>query len=144
MLHDLRKCCSVIALLLVCAAHAESRREPSLVEMDYKKWTARDGAPQGITALAQSPDGTLWIGSDSGLYSFDGRTFSPVRSAPDGTQLPVEPVRTLLAARDGTLWVGFFETGMARIQHGRVTLYSKVGEGRMNEPDNLREARDGS
>lgn len=144
MLLHLRKCCSVIGLLLVVgAAYAEPRREPSLAEMDHKKWTARDGAPQGITALAQGADGTLWIGSDSGLYSFDGRTFTPFRP-PSGVELPAQPVGTLLAARDGTLWVGFFQAGVARIRDGRVTVYSKVGEGRMSLTADLHEARDGS
>lgn len=145
MLSAHRKCCCVIGvLLLTLAAHAEPRREQALAEMDHKQWTARDGAPQGITALAQGADGTLWIGSDSGLYSFDGRAFTAFRAAAGETELPAEPVRSLLVARDGTLWVGFFQTGAAHIQDGRVTVYSKANDSRMSLLDNLREARDGS
>jgi signal transduction histidine kinase len=145
MLCVLRKCCSVIGLgLLMTAAHAQSAREQSLTEMDHKKWTARDGAPQGITALAQGADGTLWIGSDSGLYTFDGRTFTLFQATAGETEIPVEPVGTLLAARDGTLWAGFFQAGVAHIKQGRVTLYPKVAEGRMSLTTHLREARDGS
>ena len=145
MLCDLRKCCSVIGLgLLMTAAYAQSGREQALTEMDHKKWTARDGAPQGITALAQGADGTLWIGSDSGLYTFDGRTFTLFQATAGETEVPVEPVGTLLAARDGTLWAGFFQAGVAHIQQGRVTLYPTVAEGRMSLTAHLREARDGS
>src|SRR5580698_10012015 len=46
------------------------------------QWTAQDGAPQGVNALAQAPDGVLWVGSDSGLYSFDGRTFTEFQARP--------------------------------------------------------------
>jgi hypothetical protein len=31
--------------------------------MSLATWTARNGAPQGVTVLAQAPDGTLWIGA---------------------------------------------------------------------------------
>ena len=145
MLRNPRTCWSVIGLLLlVGAVQAEPGREQSLAEMDQQKWTARDGAPQGITELAQGADGTLWIGSDSGLFSFDGRTFSAFRSPAGAPELPVESIDALLAARDGTLWVGFFQAGVARIQHGRVTVYAKVDEKRMSVMEKLHEARDGS
>ena len=93
-----RRCWRVIGLLLlVGAAQAEPGREQSLAEMDHKTWTARDGAPQGINALAQGADGTLWIGSDSGLFNFDGRAFTPFQSPVGETDFPVDacshPVR---------------------------------------------------
>lgn len=140
-----RRCWRVIGLLLlVGAAQAEPGREQSLAEMDHKTWTARDGAPQGINALAQGADGTLWIGSDSGLFNFDGRTFTPFQSPVGETDFPVDAVRTLYAARDGTLWAGFFDAGVARIRHGRVTVYPTVDGNRLRVMDDLREASDGS
>src|SRR5262245_19442423 len=131
-------------LLALGVVHAEPRREQSLAEMDHKTWTARDGAPQGINALAQATDGTLWIGSDSGLFNFDGRAFAAFQSPAGEPELPVEPVRTLCVARDGTLWVGFFQAGVARIGQGHVTVYPKVGDNRLSGMDHLREASDGS
>ena len=142
---DSRICWRVIGLLLLIgAAQAEPGREQPFAEMDHKTWTARDGAPQGISALAQGADGTLWIGSDSGLFNFDGRTFTPFQSPASETELPVDAVRTLCVARDGTLWVGFFDAGVARIEHGRVTVYSMIGDHRLRVMDDLREASDGS
>lgn len=142
---DSRNCWRVIGLLLlVGAAHAEPGREQSFAEMDHKTWTARDGAPQGINALAQGADGTLWIGSDSGLFNFDGRAFTPFQSPPGEPELPVDAIRTLCVARDGTLWVGFFDAGIARIGHGRVTVQAMIGDHRLRGVNDLREASDGS
>ena len=35
--------------------------------MIHTAWTARDGAPQNINSLAQTSDGTLWLGTRVGL-----------------------------------------------------------------------------
>jgi ligand-binding sensor domain-containing protein len=145
MLVDSRISWRSIALLLACGVlQAQPRPEQALAEMDHQVWTARDGAPQTIRALARAADGTLWIGSDSGLFNFDGRTFAPFLSPAGEPDFPVDAVSSLLAARDGTLWVGFFDAGVAHIGPGRVTLYTNAGDHRLRVIKDLREARDGS
>jgi ligand-binding sensor domain-containing protein len=38
-----------------------------------KSWRTIDGLPQNsVTALAQTPDGYLWVGTQGGLARFDG------------------------------------------------------------------------
>ena len=49
--------------------------DPSLDVSQYAHtaWTARDGFSVGaIFAMAQTPDGYLWLGSEFGLFRFDG------------------------------------------------------------------------
>ena len=112
--------------------------------MDHATWTARDGAPQGILALAQATDGTLWIGAESGLFNFDGVTFTAF-SPPEGDPpLPVEPVNSVHVAQDGSLWAGFFQAGAAHIKNGRVKLYAKLGDEPIGLLENLTESSDGS
>ncbi len=44
-----------------------------------KQWTTAHGLPQSsVTALAQTPDGFLWVGTSDGLVRFDGTRFLPV------------------------------------------------------------------
>ena len=39
----------------------------------HKAWTIREGFFKSKTlCIAQTPDGYLWIGTDSGLVRFDG------------------------------------------------------------------------
>ena len=145
MLRSLGKCCSVIGLLFICGAlHAQPRQLQSLAAMDHKTWTGRDGAPQNIRALVQAADGTLWIGADSGLFNFDGRTFSAFESPEGEPELPVDAVSSLCFTRDGSLWIGYLDAGVARIRQGHVTLYATTGEHRLFVIRALREARDGS
>ena len=42
-------------------------RDRTLTQFHHTAWTAKDGAPSQISALAQTQDGYLWIGSARGL-----------------------------------------------------------------------------
>jgi signal transduction histidine kinase/ligand-binding sensor domain-containing protein len=74
----------------------------------HTAWTARDGALLGLVfAMAQTPDGYLWVAGSFGLFRFDGLRFVPWQP-PKGQSLPSGPY-SLLVSRDGTLWIGTFE-----------------------------------
>ena len=48
----------------------------------HTAWTARDGFSAGtIFAIAQTPDGYLWLGSEFGLFRFDGVQQCPMATA---------------------------------------------------------------
>ena len=127
----------------VAPAYSGAPQEESLAQMDHAAWTARDGAPQGIRALAQAADGTLWIGSEAGLYFFDGRTFTAFKSIPGEPQLPAEPVLSICIARDDSLWMGFLQAGAAHLAHGHVRLYPNMGKEPLGLVHNLRQSADG-
>ena len=101
--------------------------DPSLDVSQYAHtaWTARDGFSVGaVFAMAQTPDGYLWLGSEFGLYRFDG--VQPVLwQPPAGQQLPNKPY-ALLVTRDGTLWIGTFE-GLVSWNGAKLTSYPEIG-----------------
>ena len=42
----------------------------------HQSWSTQDGLPQGsVHAIAQTPDGYLWLATEAGLARFDGFTF---------------------------------------------------------------------
>jgi ligand-binding sensor domain-containing protein len=50
--------------------------EPLLRNEVLSTWTTEQGLPQNfVTALAQTPDGFLWVGTLNGLARFDGMPF---------------------------------------------------------------------
>ena len=74
----------------------------------HTAWTVRDGFSLGnIYAIAQTPDGYLWLGSEFGLFRFDGLRSLPWQP-PAGQHLPDRNINSLLVTRDGTLWIGSF------------------------------------
>jgi signal transduction histidine kinase/ligand-binding sensor domain-containing protein len=97
---------------------------PSLDISQYAHtaWTLREGIFQGyIEAMAQTPDGYLWLGTEFGLLRSDGVRFVPWKF-PAGEHLPDSFISGLLAARDGSLWIGTHE-GLARWKDGKLTEY---------------------
>ena len=77
-------------------------------EYAHTAWTVRDSFSLGnIYAIAQTPDGYLWLGSEFGLFRFDGAR-SVLWQPPSGRHLPNSAVNNLLVTHDGTLWIGTF------------------------------------
>ena len=100
---------------------------PSLDVSQYAHtaWTYRDGFVQGaVNAIAQTPDGYLWLATQSGVVRFDGVRTVPLPLAP-GQQLPSTSVGALLAARDGTLWIGTLD-GLVSWKNGQLTEYPSL------------------
>ena len=70
-----------------------------------------------ITAIAQTPDGTIWYGTgDKGIIGFEGHLAS----------LKVTAMST---TPDGSLWVGSKQNGLTRIKNGTSTIYALQLEG---------------
>lgn len=102
-------------------------RNRSLTQFHHTSWTAKDGAPSQIGALAQTTDGYLWIGSARGLFRFDGIEFEPY-VPPAGVTLPGSNVYSFLATSDGGLWVSFGPSGVAFIKEGQAKFFSRPEE----------------
>ena len=98
------------ALVMLCSVvplHADQIVD-GLSEYSLTSWTEAAGRPLGaVYGIVQAGDGYLWIGSDAGLFRFDGWRFSPW-SALGRSSLPSSSPVTVIAARpDGGLWVAF-------------------------------------
>jgi signal transduction histidine kinase/ligand-binding sensor domain-containing protein len=119
----------IVAGLLLCLAPAVCALSPdrTIRQFHHTAWTAKDGAPSQISALAQTTDGFLWIGSARGLYRFDGVTFETY-APQEGVTLPSHNIYTLLATRDGGLWVSFRPSGLGFIKDGKISVFSKPEE----------------
>jgi ligand-binding sensor domain-containing protein/tRNA A-37 threonylcarbamoyl transferase component Bud32 len=77
------------------------------------------GADQGfplddsVFAIAFAPDGTAWAGTDKGVALFDGKQITQILNAKN-TGFATDEVRSLLAASDGSMWVGTW-AGLSRL-----------------------------
>ncbi|HZC65413.1 MAG TPA: two-component regulator propeller domain-containing protein [Candidatus Dormibacteraeota bacterium] len=117
----------VIAWFAVCLlATAAFALDPqkSITQFVHTAWTEKDGAPANIVAITQTNDGYLWLGTWTGLFSFDGIRFARFEPRA-GEDLPAKTIRSLLATRDGSLWIVFYSGSVSRLLHGHVTSYSE-------------------
>jgi signal transduction histidine kinase/ligand-binding sensor domain-containing protein len=98
--------------------------DPSLEISQYghAAWKNREGfAPAPIWDVTQTTDGYLWLGTLAGVFRFDGVRNVPL-PLPAGSALPDQRTRTLLGARDGTLWIGTWR-GLASWKDGKLATY---------------------
>jgi len=88
----------------------------------HDSWGTERGLPGGsITAIAQTSDGYLWIGTDKGLVRFDGFNFHQFERAHPNPTL-IGPVRTLLVDASDHLWILLQDSQVFRYQSGNFEL----------------------
>ena len=117
---------TIITLTFLLGSPPALALDPSLDISQYAHtaWNVRDGFPLGpIFAMAQTPDGYLWLGGENGLFRFDGVRSIPWQP-PAGQHLPANPY-SLLVTRDGTLWIGTF-AGLVTWSGGQLTRYPEL------------------
>jgi signal transduction histidine kinase/ligand-binding sensor domain-containing protein len=112
-------------ILFVCPCAFGLNPALDVSQYAHTAWKVRDGFTQGyITAMAQTPDGYLWLGTEFGLYRFDGVRAVPWQS-PVGQQLAGNSISDLLLAGDGTLWISTLK-GLASWKDGKLTKYPEL------------------
>ena len=119
---------AAIALaFLLAACPCAFALDPTLDVSQYAhmSWKIREGFTKGIIlSVAQTPDGYLWLGTEFALVRFDGvRTVA--WQPPRNQSLPSSEIDALLAARDGTLWIGTSK-GLASWKDGKLTEYPQL------------------
>jgi len=115
----------VIALLVWCPPAVALNPALDVSQYAHTAWTIRDGFfSSRVLSIAQTPDGYVWLGTESGLFRFDG--VRSVRWQPRGpTRLPHETIGELLVTPDGRLWIGTLG-GLASLKDGRLTTYPEL------------------
>jgi ligand-binding sensor domain-containing protein/signal transduction histidine kinase len=107
---------AVVAMWLFLDAVAEAVAAPADYLVDA--WDTENGLPGStVTAIAQTPDGYLWVGTYAGLARFDGVrfvTFDPANTP----ELSQARVQGLFLDVNGTLWINTFRGGLTSYRNG--------------------------
>jgi signal transduction histidine kinase/ligand-binding sensor domain-containing protein len=120
---------TLLALFVISSAGWIFGLDPTghVSQYGHRVWRVQDGYFGGMpNAVAQTTDGYIWVGTDAGLFKFDGVRFIPW-IAQSGEQLPSSTILALLGARDGSLWIGM-GSGLAHLVNNRLILYQKNEE----------------
>ncbi|MEP6770050.1 MAG: two-component regulator propeller domain-containing protein [Acidobacteriota bacterium] len=113
---------AALTLALLAASRTAEGLEPSsaLAHYGYDVWDSDSGLPQNsVTAIVQTRDGYLWLGTQEGLVRFDGVHFRvfDTRNTP---ALGDDFVHALCQTRNGDLWVGT-SNGLSKVEAGQFT-----------------------
>lgn len=95
-----------VALLLAAVFFLAQARVRATDDYLIEVWDSATGLPQStVRALAQTPDGYLWVGTENGLARFDGVRFLKF-SRENSAALANPNIETLSCDDQGNLWVG--------------------------------------
>jgi signal transduction histidine kinase/ligand-binding sensor domain-containing protein len=129
-----------LALLLVAGSVWAVDPGRHISQYRHTAWRVQDGLSTGApSAMTQTVDGYLWIGTENGIARFDGVRFTPW-TALSGSKLPSSKIVDLLGGRDGSLWIST-ASGLSRWHNGALTSFIHDP---VNNFEPLVEARDGS
>jgi signal transduction histidine kinase/ligand-binding sensor domain-containing protein len=120
--HRLRRIVPWVLAILCCGPLWSQESALTLEQLNHRAFRVSDGAPAPVQALAQTRDGTLWVGSGMGLFRFDGTGFVRYPGASDDP-LPSMNVAALISSPDGGLWIGFRFGGICLLHDGKVSRY---------------------
>jgi len=116
----------ILALVLSLAPGAPPaalEASKPLRHLGLRTWTTEDGLPQSsVTAIAQTPDGYLWLGTQVGLVRFDGVRFSPLEAVVSAPA--VDTVSALEVDGEGRLWIGTAAGALLRVAGGTATTFT--------------------
>ncbi len=113
---------AAVAISSAMAVHVSADVDlRALARPTVRAYTERDGLPQGtIHAIAFDARGYLWVGTQDGAARFNGRVWTRF-DMPD--RAVSNFVRTVLPARDGSLWFGREEGGLVRLRDGVAVVF---------------------
>lgn len=113
--------CAMAGLAFVYFATQMRALDPARTPSHYMRehWGTEKGFPAGtVTAIAQTSDGYLWIGTDEGLIRFDGSMFRSF-SQPASVPLAIGAVKKLMTDSEGNLWIVLQSTKTLRYRNGK-------------------------
>ena len=119
------KCRRILFLLLAGLPVVIWGEDPGLLPQDLpvRVWSKQQGLPDNsVTAVLQTRDGYLWVGTSGGLARFDGVRFVPVVPVSEKTNEAMR-VTALCEDASGRLWIGTQGDGLFRYADGLITPY---------------------
>lgn len=111
----------ILCLPLTIYSQTPNELPPVQPAQNFHQWgavTLFNGLPSdNVRAIAQTPDGVLWFGTDNGLARFDGRRVSSVSLENSSSN----KIFALETDPNGTLWVGT-RSGAFRYRNGKFRI----------------------
>jgi ligand-binding sensor domain-containing protein len=114
-----------ISLVVFCFPGACLAVDPArpLEELQMTRWDQQNGLLQdSVRAVAQTPDGLLWVASEEGLVRFDGTEFF----APSEFQQKANPrLYSIAVDLRGQLWMGSYIGVYCQTRKGSIEYYGE-------------------
>jgi ligand-binding sensor domain-containing protein len=119
-------CAAVSFLAVIPGVRAATNELFALAQPPIiRSWGTEAGLPQNtVTAIVQSQDGYMWLGTRDGLARFDGVRFKTFGLE---SGLPSVDISSLCEDHRGVLWIGTYGAGLCCLRQGRIEIMSDPG-----------------
>ena len=132
----------MLALLIFCL-NAAAAQEPGQPNYFPRSWKTENGLPDNaVTAVTQTRDGYLWLGTYGGLARFDGVHFTVFNSG-DCPGLQSDRVTSLFEDTQGALWIGHERGDLTRYADGKFESLAVHETGARRKISAIAEDQDG-
>ncbi|HEY9170027.1 MAG TPA: two-component regulator propeller domain-containing protein [Lutibacter sp.] len=104
----------IYLLLLTLSLFGQNTQELEFnsIKLNY---IGKELSKQWVSSIIQDNDGFIWLGTQDGLYRYDGNNFISYRYNPlKKESLPANWVRDIAQDTDGTFWIGTQGVGLVK------------------------------
>ena len=109
--------CVLLSLIFPLNAGAQTMvDQTNSGQYNIRKWNSNNGLISNIYSMAQTPDGFLWMGYESGIIRFDGTNIYWFHSQ-NTKEMTENFCRVLYLARDSTLYCGMDNGQVYRLKN---------------------------
>ena len=116
---------ALLVAVLVSGPASAYEPERAITQYASRLWTTDHGLPQNtVTAICQTRDNFLWLGTKAGLTRFDGARFE-VFDAGNTPELPDSWITSLLEDEKGRLWIGSW-LGLTVYEGGQFRRFREI------------------
>jgi signal transduction histidine kinase/ligand-binding sensor domain-containing protein/CheY-like chemotaxis protein len=112
---------AILISLCFWGTPAKASLDPSkaITQYVHKAWGGESGLPESsVMAVAQTADSYLWLGTENGLFRFDGSTFKAFDRL-NTPELGDNSITALHVDRAGILWIGTAGRGIVQWKNGK-------------------------
>ncbi len=116
----------IVFVLYLWSSYTVFALEPgkAITQYGHETWLVERGLPQNsVSAVLQTSDGYIWLGTQKGLVRFDGVHFKVFKKC-DNRDLKNNEIRCLYEDRAGVLWIGT-AAGLAALKNGAFISYAE-------------------
>ncbi len=112
---------AALALLLLAPAALAQRADvlTPLPALKFQSWSEEEDAPPGVSVVQQVASGYLWVGTETGLFRFDGIRFERL---PQYERKGGAGVMDIAAGPSGETWLLYGDGHIGLVRDGRIAF----------------------
>ncbi|WCO01742.1 two-component regulator propeller domain-containing protein [Psychroserpens ponticola] len=127
----------LVLCFMLCFGFLQSQQKTETSFLNFNE-IKQEVSGQWISSIYQDKDGFIWVGTQDGLYKYDGKNFKAFRYNPTNkNSLPANWVRSINQDKNGVFWLGTHGAGLVKFEESTLK-FTDVDMSSPTESDNIK------